>query len=36
MTIKDWYMKNAYSMNQFEFVEQKLQNCGLVRKQASP
>lgn len=31
-----WFMKNAYPMNQFEFIEQKLQNCGLVRNQASP
>lgn len=29
-------MKNAYAMNQFEFIEQKLQNCGLVRNQVSP
>lgn len=31
-----WFMKNAYAMNQFEFIEQKLQNCGLVRNQVSP
>lgn len=29
-----WFMKNAYPINQFGFIEQKLQNC--VRNQASP